>query len=92
MEFPVIPFCNIPAGVLPVPVKILAENDEVYATSMIAGLVGITASEDQSTFQPRTGWWMVEETQALKVREVEEREEGGRAGLRGCRYRMIAVT
>jgi hypothetical protein len=61
VEFPIIPVRRIPAGVLPVPVTVMDENSQVYETTMIAGSVGMTASLDQTTFQVRSRWWMVED-------------------------------
>jgi len=79
VEFPVISAVEIPAGVLNVPVKVLDGEDRVWATSLIAGSIGVTVSEEGSTFQSRSGWWMVEDTKMeVEVEERDEREENER--------------
>jgi hypothetical protein len=70
VEFPVIRPKDIPTGVVSVPVKI---EDHLLGverlTTMTAGLVGMTATKksgndeaDFDCFQPRSGWWMLEES------------------------------
>ena len=70
VKFPLISPKGIPVGLVSVPVKVIdfMSGVEKMAT-MTAGLVGMTATKkkmkDQrgfDTFQPRSGWWMLEES------------------------------
>ncbi|TFB01843.1 Uncharacterized protein CCMA1212_006320 [Trichoderma ghanense] len=65
--FPVIGVKSVPRAVVEVPVKVLDGYTMLdYDTTIIAGSVGVTAtaSEKQGeidTFQPRSGWWMLQD-------------------------------
>jgi hypothetical protein len=57
----------VPSGVVEVPVLIKAFDQNMeYATTAVAGSIGMEILEDDeekgTTVQPRSGWWMVEET------------------------------
>jgi Domain of unknown function (DUF4419) len=70
VKFPLIRPKDIPVGLVSVPVKVIDLVLKVeQMTTMTAGLVGMTATKkkekDQggfNTFQPRSGWWMFEES------------------------------
>jgi hypothetical protein len=70
VQFPMIRPRDIPVGLVSVPVKVLDPVKGVeQLTTMTAGLVGMTATKKEGgeevgfdCFQPRSGWWMVEES------------------------------
>ena len=59
---------SIPKSVVSAPVTVRDEAKGFeYATTMIAGLVGMTATnvgrlKDQTSVQPRSGWWILEDS------------------------------
>jgi len=66
--YPVIKYWSIPKGVVTVPVTIEdSGNSLVYKTMMAAGSVGMIPSAvenggDLNRVQPRSGWWMLEDS------------------------------
>ncbi|ETR98544.1 hypothetical protein M419DRAFT_88640 [Trichoderma reesei RUT C-30] len=65
--FPVISVKSVPRAVVEVPVKVLDGYTMLdYDTTIIAGSVGVTATASEEygeldTFQPRSGWWMLQD-------------------------------
>ncbi|PTB62137.1 hypothetical protein BBK36DRAFT_1185661 [Trichoderma citrinoviride] len=65
--FPVIGVKSVPRAVVEVPVKVLDGNTMLdYDTTIIVGSVGVTATASErhgeiDTFQPRSGWWMLQD-------------------------------
>ncbi|MCJ1463126.1 hypothetical protein MMC07_001731 [Pseudocyphellaria aurata] len=68
IEYPLILRYAIPKGVVSVPVTVQDHRAGLeYKTTMVAGSVGMTATavdggEDLTTVQPRSGWWMLEDS------------------------------
>ncbi|MCJ1468419.1 hypothetical protein MMC07_007047 [Pseudocyphellaria aurata] len=68
IEYPLISPEAIPKGVVMVPVTVQDHRAGLkYKTTMVAGSVGMTATavdggEDLTTVQPRSGWWMLEDS------------------------------
>jgi hypothetical protein len=63
VKFPLIPYKDIPKSVVTVPVTVrdLGAKCE-YRTTMIAGSMGMSVTEQGSTMQPISGWWMLEDS------------------------------
>ncbi|KAF2492868.1 hypothetical protein BU16DRAFT_551599 [Lophium mytilinum] len=66
VAYPIIAPESIPDGVVSVPVKVKDFAEEIeYATTFIAGSVGMTGMPSGgrlSTVQPRSGWWMLQDS------------------------------
>jgi hypothetical protein len=68
ITYPVIPFTSIPKGVALAPVTIEDLGTGLkHKTTMVAGSVGMTATaigsgKDLTIVQPRSGWWMLEDS------------------------------
>jgi hypothetical protein len=68
VEFPLILPREIPVGVVSVSVIVQDYATKMeHASTMTAGSVGMTVTQNGSgiegtSFQPRSGWWMLEES------------------------------
>jgi hypothetical protein len=80
VEFPMIRPKDIPVGIMSVPVVIQDFVTElVHHTTMMAGSAGVTvrvldAETGGASFQPRSGWFMLEESVQAFGEWVEERQ------------------
>ncbi|KAL7815055.1 hypothetical protein V8C44DRAFT_325218 [Trichoderma aethiopicum] len=80
--FPIISVKRVPRAVVEVPVKVLDGYTMLeYDTTIIAGSVGVTATASEKhgeidTFQPRSGWWMLQDkVQALTGEDMSKHME-----------------
>jgi len=78
VEYPFIDRDSIPKGIVSVPVTVIDEAKElVYQTTIVARSVGMTAKtvgdlKDQVAVQPRSGWWMLEDSVASYENEARK--------------------
>jgi hypothetical protein len=81
VEFPMIMPKDIPVGMVSVPVVIQdLATDLVHQTTMTAGSAGVTVrvldpETGEASFQPRSGWFMLEESVKTFGEWVEERQQ-----------------
>ncbi|KAF2798326.1 hypothetical protein K505DRAFT_346643 [Melanomma pulvis-pyrius CBS 109.77] len=60
--FPAIAKVDVPKGVVTVPVTLKDYNTgTLIETTVVAGSVGMSLTEEGTTVQPRSGWWMLED-------------------------------
>jgi hypothetical protein len=71
VAFPIVGTMAIPAGIISVPVKVqdLAAGEE-HSTTVIAGHMGMTPSKRGTTVQPRSGWFMLQNS-ACQIRQIK---------------------
>jgi hypothetical protein len=78
VEYPFISREQIPKGIVSVLVTIENKARElVYKVTMVAGSVEMTAKtagdlKDQTSVQPRSGWWMLEDSVASHRRGAKK--------------------
>jgi hypothetical protein len=81
VQFPMIRPKDIPVGMVSVPVAIQdLATDLVHQTTMTAGSAGVTVrvldpETGEASFQPRSGWFMLEESVKTFREWVEERQQ-----------------
>ncbi|PTB75280.1 hypothetical protein M440DRAFT_1439828 [Trichoderma longibrachiatum ATCC 18648] len=80
--FPIISVKRVPRALVEVPVKVLNGYTMLeYDTTIIAGSVGVTATASEKhgeidTFQPRSGWWMLQDkVQSLTGEDMSKHME-----------------
>lgn len=63
VQYHIILASSIPQGVVSVPVNVEDLGQKMkYETSMVAGSIGVTVTHNGTKVQPRSGWWMLEDS------------------------------
>jgi hypothetical protein len=76
VRFPLISPKAVPRAIMTVPVIIMDFETMVkYDTTMVAGLVDMSVTEEGARVQPGSGWWMLEDGQTLMDKAAEKDRE-----------------